>query len=49
MGTMARINAITGVNRNPGLARINRNRIARQMVARLRAQNPGARNIGATL
>ena len=31
MGFMAMINRVTGVNRNPGIARINRNRIARQM------------------
>ena len=49
MGIMQRINAITGVStNNPGLSRINRNRIARQMVDRLRAANPGKRNIGVT-
>ena len=47
MGTRARINAATGVNRNPGISRIQRNRIARQMVARYRSQ--GQRNVGATL
>ena len=49
MGVRDRINAVTGVNRNPGIARINRNRIARQLVDRLRSMNPGVRNIGATL
>lgn len=50
MGVMDRINRITGVSTaNRGLGRINRNRIARQMVDRLRAENPGVRNIGATL
>lgn len=46
MGTAARINAITGVNRNRGIARIQSNRIARQMTARFRAG--GQRNAGAT-
>lgn len=49
MGVLDQINSITGINRNPGIARITRNRIARQMVSRLRASNPGVRNIGATL
>lgn len=42
------INAVSGVNRNRGIARIQMNRIARQMVDRLRAENPGVRNIGFT-
>lgn len=46
MGTAALINATTGVNRNRGIARINANRLARQMVARYRAA--GQRNAGAT-
>ena len=48
MGTQARINAATGVNRNAGIARIQRNRLARQMVSRLRGAG-GGRNVGATL
>ena len=46
MGTAATINRVTGVNRNPGIARIQSNRIARQMVSRFRAG--GQRNAGAT-
>lgn len=49
MGIQQQIAQATGMNRNAGIARIQRNRIARQMVSRLRAANPGARNIGATL
>lgn len=47
MGTQARINQITGVNRNAGIGRINRNRIARGMVSRMRGG--GGRNVGATM
>ena len=49
MGVRDRINAITGVNRNAGIARINRNRIARQMVDRLRQENPLARNLAPSI
>ena len=49
MGVRDQINAVTGVNRNPGIARIQRNRIARSMVDRIHSESAGARNIGATL
>ena len=49
MGVRDQINAVTGVNRNPDIARIQRNQIARSMVDRIRSESPGARNIGATL
>ena len=49
MNFQRQINAVTGVNRNRGLARIQRNRVARDFVDLLRQANPGVRNIGATL
>lgn len=42
------INQNTGVNINPGIMRSTSRSLARGMVDRLRAANPGARNIGAT-
>ena len=42
------INRATGVNYNPGVSRSMARSIARGMIDRMRAANPGARNIGAT-
>ena len=42
------INSMTGVNYNFGTSRSMSRSIARGMVDRLRAENPGVRNIGAT-
>ena len=48
MGIQAQIARATGTNINRGLQRSMARSIARGMVARLRAANPGVRNIGAT-
>ena len=48
MGIQQQIARATGTNINPGIMRSTARSIARGMVGRMRAANPGARNIGFT-